>query len=763
MGNLKINEELFYEKINFVKLKYILDHRSEYENIVDKEKDADGCDKKASIWAIMKKMYKKVEKLPFSEYGYIQVKYHKGKFSNDIGRWYVENGTGLAPIKSCIRHTICDNLWVDIDQVNSHPTILKQIMDKYQYSSPLLKKYIDNRDDILNDIMKEEGFTKENAKDAVISTINGKNYKSPTLSTLHNEIKLPINNIMKCDDYKHIYDYCKNTFGDKCNLWGKTMSRILQVEENKMLECYIDFCNDKGLIKKYKDGYEIALVFDGFQLMKNDAINDELLEELRLYAFEKTGFNIKLKLKPFDKYLKLPENYNLNDEENKDKDDDEDDEYIDDNIKSYEETKVEFEKNHCKIMFPPCIYTFDAVSLDDELQNFKYAKDTFSHIKCWVQEKKKKVIKQFINVWLLDCNIKIYNRITWKPFPLSCEANVYNKWNGFDLSNQPLIETDRDYWKEFLSFCYNLFETKEVAEYILARYAYRLQNAGLRTKVCFIYYGVEGIGKSTFIETIYKVFGKFVVFIDKAKKMYENHSTFEKEKIFICVNEAGGADNFENSEVLKTRITENKLYINPKGIQAYEIDNLCDYDMTTNNINVVKITDDSERRWFQTEITNYYADNIDFFIDFNDNILNNDYAIKQIYEGLNKYDWKSVVKSGNFQDKNFKPITSITKRVKECNRDKLIYFFKDTINDYTSEDSPNINLNNRELFIMWNDWCSQYKVKIDLNNIQFGIRVTQLNNKVRCKTGEGFIIKDTHSSNIISSNIFNKFMDILDQ
>ena len=414
-------------------------------------------------------------------------------------------------------------------------------------------------------------------------------------------------------------------------------------------------------------------------------------------------------------------------------------------------------------MFPPCIYTFDAVSLDDELQNFKYAKDTFSHIKCWVQEKKKKVIKQFINVWLLDCNIKIYNRITWKPFPLSCEANVYNKWNGFDLSNQPLIETDRDYWKEFLSFCYNLFETKEVAEYILARYAYRLQNAGLRTKVCFIYYGVEGIGKSTFIETIYKVFGKFVVFIDKAKKMYENHSTFEKEKIFICVNEAGGADNFENSEVLKTRITENKLYINPKGIQAYEIDNLCDYDMTTNNINVVKITDDSERRWFQTEITNYYADNIDFFIDFNDNILNNDYAIKQIYEGLNKYDWKSVVKSGNFQDKNFKPITSITKRVKECNRDKLIYFFKDTINDYTSEDSPNINLNNRELFIMWNDWCSQYKVKIDLNNIQFGIRVTQLNNKVRCKTGEGFIIKDTHSSNIISSNIFNKFMDILDQ
>ena len=308
-----------------------------------------------------------------------------------------------------------------------------------------------------------------------------------------------------------------------------------------------------------------------------------------------------------------------------------------------------------------------------------------------------------------------------------------------------------------------MFENKECVEYILSRYAFRVQNPGLRTKVCVIYYGVEGTGKSTFIETIYKVFGKFIVFIDKAKKIYENHSTFEKEKIFICVNEASGTDNFENSEVLKTRITESKLYINPKGIQAYEIDNLCDYDMTTNNINVVKITDDSERRWFQTEVSNYFANNIDFFIDYNDNILSNDIAIKQIYEGLKQYDWKSVVKSGNFQDKNFKPITAITKCVKESNRDKLIYFFKDIINDYTSDDLPNIDLNNRELFDMWNDWCSKYKIKMELNNIQFGIKTTQLRNKVKSKTGEDFIIKDSHSNNTIYSHIYNKFLDILDQ
>jgi len=72
-------------------------------------------------------------------------------------------------------------------------------------------------------------------------------------------------------------------------------------------------------------------------------------------------------------------------------------------------------------------------------------------------------------------------------------------------------------------------------------------------------------------------------------------------------------------------------------------------------------------------------------------------------------------------------------------------------------------LNNRELFDMWNDWCSKYKIKMELNNIQFGIKTTQLRNKVKSKTGEDFIIKNTHSYNTIYSHIYNKFFDILDQ
>ncbi len=40
--------------------------------------------------------------------------------------------------------------------------------------------------------------------------------------------------------------------------------------------------------------------------------------------------------------------------------------------------------------------------------------------------------------------------------------------------------------------------------------------------------------------------------------------------------------------MLKARITEHKILVNPEGIQSYMIDLLCDYDLTTNYRNVVK-------------------------------------------------------------------------------------------------------------------------------------------------------------------------------
>ena len=180
----------------------------------------------------------------------------------------------------------------------------------------------------------------------------------------------------------------------------------------------------------------------------------------------------------------------------------------------------------------------------------------------------------------------------------------------------------------------------------------------------------------------------------------------ENEAGGIVVNEAGGIANFENSEILKTRATEPTINVNPKGIQPYEIDNMCDYDMTTNNYNVVKITDDSTRRFLQVETTPYYRNNCAFFTDYAENIENNPTALRQIYEGLINFDYKAVVPSLNFQDPRYKPASAVNEDVKSANRDKFVLFMEELVRDLKKENSDTeVSYKNDDFFNMYKMVC----------------------------------------------------------
>jgi len=106
--------------------------------------------------------------------------------------------------------------------------------------------------------------------------------------------------------------------------------------------------------------------------------------------------------------------------------------------------------------------------------------------------------------------------------------------------------------------------------------------------------------------------------------------------------------------------------VNPKGIQEFEIDNFCDYLMTTNNHNAVNIHDKS-RRYLFVETSSYYRENCEFFNAFSKDIVENKQALRVIYDYLMKFDVKAIIPTGNFQ--NHKPITEIQKTIIRDNRD----------------------------------------------------------------------------------------------
>jgi hypothetical protein len=116
--------------------------------------------------------------------------------------------------------------------------------------------------------------------------------------------------------------------------------------------------------------------------------------------------------------------------------------------------------------------------------------------------------------------------------------------------------------------------------------------------------------------------------------------------------------------------------VNPKGIQEFEIENLCDYIMTTNNYNAVNIQDKS-RRFLLVETSSYYSRNSEYFNSFSDDIVDNKKALRVMCEYLMKHDVKSVIPSGNFQ--SHIPLTEIQQTIIKDNRNKIALFLRDLV------------------------------------------------------------------------------------
>ena len=61
-----------------------------------------------------------------------------------------------------------------------------------------------------------------------------------------------------------------------------------------------------------------------------------------------------------------------------------------------------------------------------------------------------------------------------------------------------------------------------------------------------------------------------------------------------------------------------------------------------------------------------------------------------------------------------------------------------------------IKFNDKSLFIEWKEWCLRNNIKIELNNIQFGLKLSLLMKQNINKEAE-CIKKDTHNNTIINA------------
>lgn len=249
--------------------------------------------------------------------GTIKVNYSQ-KDNGLYGRYQANCSLSGQGMVREVRHTIFHKFMKDMDIKNCHPTIILWLCDNMNIKSIYLREYINNRENIINELLNNNlDLDKEYLKTTFLVINNGgskkyKNIKNKTdfIKNYYNELKTIRTEITnKLYYFKTLTKDSKldNSFSDnqEYNIEGKTMAHICMFIENQLLIVITKYFKDLLPKKEFKN---IILCFDGIMIPSHLNIDfDDCIQDLE-NKFERYGIPIKLSMKELIP-LNLP-NYN---------------------------------------------------------------------------------------------------------------------------------------------------------------------------------------------------------------------------------------------------------------------------------------------------------------------------------------------------------------------------------------------------------------------------------------------------------------------
>jgi P4 family phage/plasmid primase-like protien len=235
------------------------------------------------------------------------------------GRVFPNKSLGLTSFQKKIRNTLIKGKYVDLDLSNAHPMILYNICEKNDIPCPIITEYINNREHILNNVMKYYNIDRDIAK---------KLFLRLTFFGTHNGFlkELKINTNTKpltfitdfIDELKHVAELFKNenkALYDTArrqnpkNSLGSFFSMYLQEYETQIMSCVIEWLNDNTYVTTYKCKNKVLTYeFDGVKLLKENVDKygiEKLKKDMEKVIFDQLGFNMVFEEKPIEKFYDI--------------------------------------------------------------------------------------------------------------------------------------------------------------------------------------------------------------------------------------------------------------------------------------------------------------------------------------------------------------------------------------------------------------------------------------------------------------------------
>ena len=446
-------------------------------------------------------------------------------------------------------------------------------------------------------------------------------------------------------------------------------------------------------------------------------------------------------------------------------------EYYDEKFnKSYDKIKTEFEKyiikilddnlyieiNHDRDIHKPEVFY---IKKQSQLIHKYEDDDRFIYMKTMLDKKGNKINCK-INItdtlysdWWKDPNKRKVDRCIFQPFKLDekLEKKYYNMFQGLRIQHLPInkdyprINRILDHIKIVIcnndEYSYNWF----------LKYLCAILN-GRRTNVMIMIRGQEGCGKNILLNMIaYGLIGDDYAIATSSpeKQFFGNFNSLLQNRIFTLINE--GQHGLRNCmDNIKDLITEDRINIEKKGIDAISLKNYNNFIGDTNNWNILNISS-NDRRFVFFNCNNEYAGNEDYFIP-----LVNDLKDDAVLSAFYHYLINEIKCVEDFDFQKTRPITSLYKKLQKVNlpnpityllhiKDKFKYRkYKEEI--YTTEKCA-------DMYENYKDWCLKYKYEI----FKFDSFENKLIDDVKCGI-EKCIDRKKYKVYKINKNLFETFI-----
>lgn len=211
---------------------------------------------------------------------------------------------------------------------------------------------------------------------------------------------------------------------------------------------------------------------------------------------------------------------------------------------------------------------------------------------------------------------RTYEGVTFDPRP-NPDPNKFNLFKGFSFTPR------KGNWNKlknhiFEVMCHN---NEEHYMWIMTWLAQIVQFPWEKKGSAIVVRGLKGVGKSIVFTFFKDLMGNYGMSSANASHITGQFNWHFRDKLFMIAEEGLFAGNAREDSILKELITGNSLLMEPKGIDAFQMENYIRIAIISNEEWVVNASSD-ERRYFVVEASDKYKDNLKYFKDIVDQMEN---------------------------------------------------------------------------------------------------------------------------------------------